>query len=140
MVIGTLSHLALQMQHSEQPYMSSMPLVISDYAELDTQMRSAGAEKKLLLVRFTADWCPLCVHAKEEVEACEKAFNVRVATVDVGTSLELAEQLQVAKLPRVMIYFDSKQVADVIGRSEGAVTDVCKKFVFSNGVAQDEDF
>ena len=106
--------------------------------QLKAAVDAAVAEKKLLLVRFTAEWCPLCVHAKTEVEACQRSFGVSAVTVDVGEAADLAEELEVSKLPRVMLYSRGTRVADVVGRSEGSVTEACRAFVFAEGVSQDD--
>lgn len=114
--------------------------VVGSHEELDAAVRRADEGGKLLLVRFTADWCPLCVHAKTEVEACQREFGAHAVTVDVGESTELSEELEIGKLPRVFVYSRGARVVDVVGRSEGAVTEACRKFVFASGVATEVDF
>lgn len=82
----------------------------------------------------------MCVRAKEEVEACARAYGVTAAVVDVGESADLAEHFEVTKLPRVLVYHGQERIADIVGRSEGELSKVCKEHVFLGGVASVEDF
>ena len=69
-----------------------------------------------------------------------RTYGVTAAVVDVGDSTDLAEHFEVTKLPRVMVYHGQERVADIVGRCEGELGNVCKEYVFLGGVASVEDF
>lgn len=69
-----------------------------------------------------------------------RTYGVTTGVIDVGESADLAEHFEVTKLPRVIVYYGQERIADIVGRSEGELSRVCKSYVFLGGVASVEDF
>ena len=111
---------------------------VTEQEELDAAVAAASRAKALLLVRWTAPWCPLCADTKLEVEDCVRAFGASACSVDLADAGELALAHGVKRLPRVFVYSEGKCVADVVGRKEGAVRDACREHAFATGVANDD--
>ncbi len=80
-----------------------------------TAMKMANAEKKMLLLHFTADWCRACKQLdtfvfNSQIVARDLQANMIPVKVDVDLHPELAEEYGVTKLPFDVVVTTSGRV------------------------------
>merc|ERR1712124_206587 len=86
-------------------------------AEFDTELSDAGS--KLVVVDFTASWCPPCQRIKPIFEAmATEHADVVFVKVDVDENAETAEACGISCMPTFQYYKDGKKVDELQGASE----------------------
>lgn len=81
---------------------------------------AADAEKKLLLVKFTAEWCGPCKEmdattlVDEQVEAWVKANAIAIA-VDIDSQPQLADEFGVEGIPTIVAMRGKQTLGSTVG-------------------------
>lgn len=75
------------------------------------------AQEKLVLLKFGAPWCGPCRQVDQELEAIKPDLpgDVEIVQIDVDANPELASDLQINGIPRLMLLRNSELVADKTG-------------------------
>jgi thioredoxin 1 len=93
--------------------------------ELDAALAKAKAVEKLLVVDFTADWCPPCKKMDKDTWAAERvrawlAENAIALQIDVDAEPELAQRFEVQGLPTVVAFRAGEEFDRFIGYRDAA--------------------
>ena len=81
----------------------------ADFKHLQTAIDRAKKEKKFLLLRFTAKWCPGCIRYETEVfsnkdyKKISKGFITNKIDVDLYENFELSEKFKIAGIPTLVV-------------------------------------
>lgn len=77
----------------------------------------AKYDKGVVVLFFTADWCPDCRFIKPAMPEIEAKFaDFKFLLVDRDENLDLARELNVFGIPSFVVFKDGKQVADLINK------------------------
>jgi thioredoxin 1 len=70
-----------------------------------------------VLVKFGADWCGPCRMMEPELDklASETGGRLGVVRVDVGKKPALAQHYGVSSIPRLLLFYNGRVVADRVG-------------------------
>lgn len=52
---------------------------------------------------YKADWCPHCRELLKSIEELKKVFDLDVEIIDVDENPELAEELNIDKIPKIFV-------------------------------------
>jgi thioredoxin 1 len=92
----------------------------TDDAHFDADVRSAP----LVLVKFTAGWCPPCKAMQPAVEAlAADRKDLLVLSVDVDSEQQVAQRYGVRAVPTLMTFKDGKPVSQRVGGQSRAGLD-----------------
>ena len=86
----------------------------------------------LVLVDFYATWCMPCKMLSAEIEAVEDQLKERlkVVSIDVDSSQELASKFEVSAVPTMAIYKNGLECEQIVGyRSSEDLLDALKKYI-----------
>mmetsp|Transcript_19422 Transcript_19422/g.27453 ORF Transcript_19422/g.27453 Transcript_19422/m.27453 type:complete len:107 (-) Transcript_19422:269-589(-) len=79
----------------------------------------ALSNEKLVVVDFTATWCPPCRMIGPKFEAmAEKYPNAEFVKVDVDEAQDVAEEVGISAMPTFQFYKDGERVDELVGASE----------------------
>jgi len=83
--------------------------------ELDQVLES----EKLVVVDFFAKWCPPCTAMTPVVDKlCAEMKNVVFAKIDVDEAGDLADSLNVEKMPTFILFRNGSKVGEYVGSEE----------------------
>src|SRR5687768_11808988 len=115
-MLATLCAFALFLPSTEEPF-----------ADLgyEAALERAKAEKKLLLLDFTASWCAPCKKMEKDTWAAEDvrkwlAENALAIQIDVDEQKELAERFKIEAMPTVIALRDGAEFDRVVGYKNAA--------------------
>merc|ERR1712227_224938 len=99
--------------------------MIDTKADFDATLK----ENKLVVVDFTASWCPPCQRIAPifEAMATEFADSATLVKVDVDKNAETAEAVGISCMPTFLIFKDGEQVDKLEGASEQGIRDLIAK-------------
>jgi len=87
-----------------------------------------ASSEKLLVVDFTATWCPPCRMIAPIFEQMAKDFpDVTFIKVDVDEGQDVAAQAGVSCMPTFMFYKDGKKVEQIEGADEAKLKSTVTK-------------
>merc|ERR1712159_817622 len=90
---------------------------VATKAEFEAELTEAGS--KLVVIDFTASWCPPCQRIKPVFEALSVADSDCVFIKgDVDENSETAESCGVSTMPTFMYYKNGEKVDELVGASE----------------------
>jgi thioredoxin len=88
----------------------------------------ALSSEKIVVIDFTAVWCPPCKMIGPIFEAMAKDFpNAELVKIDVDDAQELSSQCGIRAMPTFQVYKDGAKVDEVTGASEQAVRAMIEK-------------
>eukprot|EP00814_Leptocylindrus_danicus_P002647 CAMPEP_0116034128 /NCGR_PEP_ID=MMETSP0321-20121206/19415_1 /TAXON_ID=163516 /ORGANISM="Leptocylindrus danicus var. danicus, Strain B650" /LENGTH=105 /DNA_ID=CAMNT_0003510365 /DNA_START=154 /DNA_END=471 /DNA_ORIENTATION=+ len=88
----------------------------------------AASNEKLLVVDFTATWCPPCRMIAPKFEQMAKDFpDVTFIKVDVDEGQDVAAQAGVSCMPTFMFYKGGKKVEQIEGADEAKLKSTVTK-------------
>ncbi|XP_058479501.1 thioredoxin-like [Solea solea] len=94
-----------------------MVKMVEDLEDFKKQMKNAG--DKLVVVDFTATWCPPCkMIAPIFEELAEKYTNIVFLKVDVDEALDVGEEYNVSSMPTFLFIKNSKELDRFSGASQ----------------------
>merc|ERR1711998_399895 len=103
-------------------------------ADFDEHLASAGPS--LVVVDFTATWCPPCQRiAPVFVKLADEMAEVSFVKVDVDENAETAQACGIRCMPTFQFYVDGKKVHDFSGADEGKIREALKQFAPSTSGA-----
>lgn len=101
--------------------------VISIQEEFDAKLGNAG--DKLVVVDFTAAWCPPCKMIAPKFEEMSKEFtDVIFYKVDVDENDETAEANGIQAMPTFIFYRNGKKIDQMSGASEEKLREMITKY------------
>lgn len=113
---------------------------ISSTPEYEKIVATANASpQKLLVLMFTASWCPACKNITPTFEALAKQFpRVLFCKVDVDAAQELATQFKITGMPTFVFLFKNAEKTRMAGANPQTLTAAVEKYsketsVFSSG-------
>ena len=100
---------------------------VATKAEFDAELAKAGG--KLVVVDFTASWCPPCQRIKPVFEGLEVEFSDEVLfiKVDVDENNETASSCGVSAMPTFQYFKNGEKVDELIGASESELKSKIQK-------------
>merc|ERR1712004_197725 len=104
-------------------------MYLADKASYDACLKDNG--DKLVVIDFTATWCPPCKMIAPKYEAMAAEFDkVTLKKIDVDKNAEASQAAGIACMPTFKFYKDGKEVeADKIeGASEEKIRSTIKKY------------
>mmetsp|Transcript_15366 Transcript_15366/g.22608 ORF Transcript_15366/g.22608 Transcript_15366/m.22608 type:complete len:105 (+) Transcript_15366:55-369(+) len=100
---------------------------IKNKGEYDTILKESS---KLVVIDFTASWCPPCRMIAPIFEAIAAEFpNAIFVKVDVDEASDVAEACQISSMPTFQFYKGGKKVHEFSGASEAKIRDAVKKYI-----------
>merc|ERR1712232_218047 len=98
---------------------------LSNKAEFDELIAN---ESKLVVIDFTATWCPPCRMIGPIFEQMAKDFpDVTFIKVDVDEGQDVAAQAGVSCMPTFTFYKDGKKVEQIEGADQAKLTSIVTK-------------
>merc|ERR1719384_1857764 len=98
---------------------------LSNKAEFDELI---GNESKLVVIDFTATWCPPCRMIGPIFEAMASDFpNAVFLKVDVDAASDIAEHCGISAMPTFQFYKDGSKVDEMQGADEAGLRAMVQK-------------
>lgn len=95
------------------------------------QFKEEVESKKLVLVSFTADWCPGCRTAAPQFATLSRDIsNVGFVKINVDTSPELAKEIK--SIPTFKLYKEGKEVGSFVGFNKVEILEKIKNVLDTN--------
>ena len=69
----------------------------------------------LVLLDFTAQWCPPCRQLEPVLESIGHAYQLPVVAIDVEVERDLAQRFGVKSMPTVVLWRDGREVGRMVG-------------------------
>ncbi|KAJ4769482.1 Thioredoxin [Rhynchospora pubera] len=91
-------------------------VVVSSAQHFKEKVEEAKGAKKIVVIDFTATWCPPCRFIAPVFEALSKQFpDVVFLKVDVDEQKEVAQEYNVSAMPTFAFLKDGVKVDEIIG-------------------------
>jgi len=122
-----------QPQHQPSPHHVKL--------ESAEHLRTLLAERPLVLLDYTAGWCPPCRQLKPNLHALANAYpeHLKVVAIDVDRHRELARRAGVEAIPNLRLVADGEEVARLVGyQSEAALREWVAPHLPANAIASAE--
>ena len=104
-----------------------MVQVLATLGEFEKTIADAG--DKLVVVDFTASWCPPCQMIKPKFhELAEKETGSIFVAVDVDENDETAAKVGIACMPTFLFFKGGKQVHKIEGADLNSINQAVEKF------------
>ncbi|XP_010552494.1 PREDICTED: thioredoxin H5-like [Tarenaya hassleriana] len=92
--------------------------------------KAANESKKLVVIDFTASWCPPCRFiAPVFVELAKRFLNVVFFKIDVDELQDVAKEFQVEAMPTFVYLKEGKEVERVVGADKVKIEQTLSKHV-----------
>jgi len=89
-----------------------------------------GSSNGVVLVDFTAKWCPPCQQLGPVLEKLCKQEEITLAKYDIDESSSVSDSLRIASIPAVFAYSHGKAISKFAGNlPEASVLDFIRKAV-----------
>ena len=98
-------------------------MYLADKASYDACLKDNG--DKLVVIDFTATWCPPCKMIAPKYEAMAAEFtNAVLKKVDVDANAEAAQEAGISCMPTFKCYKGGKEVAKLEGANEAKLREM----------------
>merc|ERR1719197_334606 len=94
------------------------------YIKTKDEFAALMAEEKLVVIDFTATWCPPCRMIAPKFEAiANETPDAIFVKIDVDEASELAEECKISAMPTFQFYKGGAKVHEFSGASEAMIRD-----------------
>lgn len=119
----------------EKPKTSGTAAYVDDKTTFDSTLHDASFKKKLVVVDFTATWCPPCKRIAPEFEKMAGEYpEVVFVKVDVDKNAEVASLEGIQAMPTFKFYMNKKEVDMMSGANLSGLQELVKKHAANSEV------
>ncbi len=91
-----------------------MPILTFDEKNFEKEVLEE--KEKIVLVDFSAEWCPPCQAMKPILEEIsEKYKEIKLGEVDVEKNVKLAQNYQIISIPTLIFFKEGKIIERITG-------------------------